>query len=111
MSAHSPVRALARDYAEGKLDRRRYITERRALIDAIVTGRIAFEESTDEPARDYVEPPPDPSPPDDAYVDTIKLSRPLVDAARGTRAPRRWLAGALVLGAAVFALWLWHRLT
>ncbi|MGD9601107.1 MAG: hypothetical protein AB7O21_07760 [Gammaproteobacteria bacterium] len=66
-----PVRALARRYAEGRLERRTYIVERRRLIDDIVAGRV-------DPLRPVTPPAVPPAPCTLGEADaTLELPRAL----------------------------------
>jgi hypothetical protein len=55
----SIVRLLARAYADGKIDRRRYVLERRRLIDGIISGAIMSDDASSL-ALSTPEPPPPP---------------------------------------------------
>ena len=105
MSNASPVRALAKRYAENLLERRAYVVERRQLIDAIVAGDTDL---TEEVARA----PPVPAPASSTLSEfdaTVELRKPVVtrrhESGRGW-----WLLLGLTLSILGVACWLWRGL-
>lgn len=99
----SLVRTLARAHAEGRVDRRSYVRERRRLIDGIVSGDIACQESRILP------PEPEGAAPTSTLGEfdaTIELKRP-----PNRRSRRTLMAWGIVLGIAIsligVMLWLW----
>ncbi|MBI4693309.1 MAG: SUMF1/EgtB/PvdO family nonheme iron enzyme [Gammaproteobacteria bacterium] len=84
------LRALAADYAEGRIDRKTFITERRRLIDGIVAGEIPLPEEAPPAA-----PPPQAEGDEDITVDVAEQSAEPVPAAAPTAvAPRKSGRGA-----------------
>ena len=88
----SPVRTLARRYANGELDHREYLRERRALLDDICAGIVAL------PAEDIPPTPPqlllrDATP--DPAERSVLTQRALL-----------WLAA--LCGVAALIWWLWR---
>lgn len=104
MSECSAVRALAKRYAEGRLERRAYIVERRRVIDAITGGELAL--ATEPPTG---MPPVASAPCAFITIDaTVAVRKPAVrDATPFTSARDWWLVVGLTLGLVAVAAWLW----
>lgn len=107
MTALSPVRLLARQYANGSLERRDYIRERRRVIDAITRGEVRLPE---DDAPDVAAP----QTPDCTLGEmdaTIELPRP-VDTTPATKGKAGWwLVGSLAVALIGTAAWLLTGLT
>jgi len=117
----SPVRRLARRFADGMLDRRVYIVERRRLLDAIAAGKLSL------PGDPVPSDPPKPPAPCvlTEEDDTVELRQsttphdalsPAPDAAASPTEPPPasggwWMVAALVTGLVGVAIWLWWELT
>ncbi|MBI2802295.1 MAG: hypothetical protein HYX63_18775 [Gammaproteobacteria bacterium] len=105
----STLRMLAKAHADGKLDRKDYVKQRRQLIDAIVA------ESGSGSAAPLPPPVSDLPPSADSarrytlteFDATVELPKPLVTANR-----RRawWVVGTLAAALVLIGLWLWRSL-
>jgi hypothetical protein len=105
MPPPSPVRLLARQYANGTLERRDYVRERRRLIDAVTRGELSLPVD-DAPTTANAGAPICTLSEMDA---TIELPRPgdtsaAASAARGTGV--WWLVGSLAMALIGTATWL-----
>jgi hypothetical protein len=108
MSNVSPVRALARRYAENLLERRAYVVERRQLIDAIVAGDTDLGE-------EIIDAPPEPAPVISTLSEfdaTVELPKVTVGSTVTREASGRawWLVLGLTMGLLGVASWLWRGL-
>ncbi len=112
MSNASPVRALARRYAENLLERRAYVVARRQLIDAIVAGETDL-------AEEIIDAPPVPAPVISTLSEfdaTVELPNSTVAPTIGSTVTRNasgrgwWLVLGLTLGLLGVAGWLWRGL-
>lgn len=108
MAAFSPVRLLARQYADGALERRDYIRERRRIIDAVTRGevRLPDDSTTDETVS---------TAPECSLGEmdaTIELPRPVEAAPAAPARDRRgwWLIGSLAIALIGTAAWLFDGL-
>ncbi len=107
MNNASPVRALAKRYAENLLERRAYVVARRQLIDAIVAGHTAWGE---EEVRALPAPPVVPTMCTLGEFDsTLELPRP-PGTARDQNGRGWWLVLGLTLSMLGVAFWLWKEL-
>lgn len=102
MTALSPVRLLARQYANGSLERRDYIRERRRVIDAITRGEIRLPED-DAPV---IADPPAPECTLGEMDATIELPRPVDTTPAAKRTGGWWLVGSLAVALIGTAAWL-----
>lgn len=104
MSELSAVRALAKRYADGRLERRAYIVERRRVIDAITGGELALASA-----------PPTGMPPVALAPCALKeidaseaVHQPAVsDALPFTSTWDWWLVVGMTSGLVAVAAWLW----
>jgi hypothetical protein len=107
MNDTSPVRALARRFANGTLERRTYVVERRRIIDAIAAGDL--ELPVERSAT-----PPGPALDQSAACTltemdaTVELRSPALAMATPAATARGWwLVAGLMLGILGVATWLW----
>ena len=104
MSELSAVRALAKRYAEGQLEPRAYIVERRRVIDAITGGELVL--ATEPPIGMLLVAS---APCALKEIDASEaVHQPAVsDALPFTSARDWWLMVGMTLGLVAVATWLW----
>ncbi|MSR14666.1 MAG: hypothetical protein EXR86_08910 [Gammaproteobacteria bacterium] len=102
MRTPSVIRDLARAYADGKVDRRSYVLERRRIIDEIVSNTRVLEEP---PLKSPEVTPIEEKPPESKlgnFDSTLEIPRPDLQ--------RAWVivigAGLCLFGALA---WLWRH--
>lgn len=105
MSEISLVRALARRFAEGTLERRTYVVERRRVIDAIAAGEL--ELPADLPGSVPAKEAPIACTLTEMDA-TVELRKPALEAATPVIYTRGWwLVAGLMLGLLGVTGWLW----
>ena len=106
----STLRTLAKAHADGKLERKDYVKQRRQLIDAVV-GESESISAAPLPSSSGSDLPPNAESTQRCtlteFDTTVELPTPLI-AANQRRA--WWVVGALAVALVLIGLWLWRSL-